>query len=116
MEDVGLKHLFGKRVQHLRRLRKLTQEQLADDTDLSVDTISNIERGLSSTRIETVGSLAKALNVTLAELFEFPMSGHTHKAGWKETQKLLDIISRCPADRLPALTKMIEQAVDLTKP
>jgi transcriptional regulator with XRE-family HTH domain len=89
---------------------------LAAETDLSVDTISNIERGLSSTRIETVGSLAKALGVTLSELFELPSISHSHKAGWKETGRLLDIISRCPTERLPALTKMIEQAIDLTKP
>jgi transcriptional regulator with XRE-family HTH domain len=108
-----LKQSFGKRVQQLRKLQKLTQEQLAEAAGLSVDSVSNIERGFSSTRIENVGALAKALKVSLPELFEFdPLHTHTPHT-WKQSERLLKIIAKCPPDRLPALTKMIEQAIHL---
>ncbi len=66
-----LKRRFGGRVQALRELAGLTQEQLAEKIDRSVDTISNIERGANSTRIETAGRIAEVLGVSLPELFEF---------------------------------------------
>ncbi len=70
MTSRELKRLFGLRVQALRRRRGLTQEELAEAIGKSVDTVSNIERGFSSTRIETALMIADAVGVSLAELFE----------------------------------------------
>jgi transcriptional regulator with XRE-family HTH domain len=75
MSNDDLKRLFGLRVQALRRRCGLTQEALAEAIERSVDTVSNIERGFSSTRIETAQALAEALGVTLPELFEFGHAG-----------------------------------------
>eukprot|EP01030_Chromulinospumella_sphaerica_P010004 gene10004-9810_t len=66
-----LKRSFGGRVQALREGAGLTQEQLAERIDRSVDTVSNIERGANSTRIEIAGRIAEVLGVSLPELFEF---------------------------------------------
>ncbi len=66
-----LKRSFGGKVQALREARGLTQEQLAERIERSVDTVSNIERGANSTRIETAGRIAEVLGVSLPELFEF---------------------------------------------
>jgi transcriptional regulator with XRE-family HTH domain len=114
MKEKDLKRLFGLRVQQLRRLKRLTQEELADAIGRSVDTVSNIERGFSSTRLETAAHLAKALDVTLPELFEFSITkdmGRTHR---RELEKLFRLLSHCPPKRLSALAKIIEQAVQLT--
>lgn len=66
-----LKRSFGGRVQALREARGLTQEQLAERIERSVDTVSNIERGANSTRIEVAWRIAEVLGVSLPELFEF---------------------------------------------
>lgn len=66
-----LKRRFGGRVQALREGAGLTQEQLAEKIDRSVDTVSNIERGAYGTRIEVAGRIAEVLGVSLPELFEF---------------------------------------------
>lgn len=66
-----LKRSFGRRVQALREARGLTQEQLAERIERSVDTVSNIERGANGTRIEVAGRIAEVLGVALPELFEF---------------------------------------------
>jgi transcriptional regulator with XRE-family HTH domain len=70
MDTDALKRTFGRRVQALRERAGLTQENLADRIGRSVDTVSNIERGANSTRVETAARIAEALGVELRELFE----------------------------------------------
>ena len=71
MHGGDLKRRFGRKVQELREARGLTQEQLAAQIGRSVDTVSNIERGINATRIETAYQLAAALEVRLPDLFNF---------------------------------------------
>jgi len=55
----------------LRRLRKtqgLSQESLAQRAGIALNTYSRIERGHASPTWPTVRQLAKALNVSMAEL------------------------------------------------
>lgn len=65
------KHLiaFGKRVAALRRQSKLTQEQLAENTHLTVRTIASIEQGIRWARISTLHKLSRGLGVTTSDLF-----------------------------------------------
>jgi len=65
------KHLaaFGKRIAAIRRSKKLTQEQLADRTELAADTIRAIEQGRRWARLTTLHTLAKGLSVRVDELF-----------------------------------------------
>lgn len=114
MKDSKLNHQFGQRVQQLRRLKNLTQEDLADAIGRSVDTISNIERGFSSTRLDTIAQIAKVLGVSLSEMFEFSAGQDKGKEHRREIDRLIRLIATCPKTRLPALTKIIEQALELT--
>lgn len=45
MSNLELRQKFGRRLRYLRRDRDLTQEQLAELVDLSVNAISLLERG-----------------------------------------------------------------------
>ena len=62
---------LGRRVKYLRRLQNLTQAQLAEKVDLSVNYISQIETGIASPTLKTLSALAKALDVEIKELFDF---------------------------------------------
>jgi transcriptional regulator with XRE-family HTH domain len=106
---------FGRRVQQLRKFQKLTQEQFAEITGLSVDTISNIERGLSSTRLETMADIAKALKISLPELFEFEAVPGLPQHISKDTKLLLKLLDQCPKDQLPKLIAIVEQAINMAK-
>ncbi|MEJ0063287.1 MAG: helix-turn-helix transcriptional regulator [Alphaproteobacteria bacterium] len=118
MREKKLNRQLGQRVKQLRRLKGLTQEELADAINRSVDTVSNIERGFSSTRLDTVAQLAKVLSVTLPEMFDFPSAQEKGqekgKAHRKEIDRLTRLLVSCPANRLPTVTKIIEQALELT--
>ena len=61
---------FGEKVATLRQKRGLTQDQLADKTGLSVDTIGAIEQGRRWARLTTLHKLAKGLGVSTDELFK----------------------------------------------
>ena len=64
-----LKELFGTSLRQCRRARRLTQAQLAEAADLSLEMIGRLERGLTAPSFETVAALATALQVAPAVLF-----------------------------------------------
>lgn len=66
-----LKIQFGKRLQHLRVQKKITQEQLANAIDLTVESISNIERGIYGPKFDNLEKISVVLEVPVKDLFEF---------------------------------------------
>jgi transcriptional regulator with XRE-family HTH domain len=66
-----LKEDFGRRLQALRVKSNITQEQLADDVALTVESISNIERGIFGPKFENLEKIANSLNIPVKELFDF---------------------------------------------
>jgi transcriptional regulator with XRE-family HTH domain len=71
MDAKTLKTQFGRRVRSLRKLRDLTQEQLAEAADMSPEYVGKIERGQSSPSFDAIAHLASALDVEPAGLFDF---------------------------------------------
>ncbi len=65
-----LKKIIGKRVQIYRKQRSLTQEELAEKIDKTVETVSNIERGIKLPGLATLEDIRKALGVSLSELID----------------------------------------------
>lgn len=66
-----IKTKFGKRLTELRKSSSLTQEQLAEAADYSVEFISFMERGQNGPSLEGIERLARALNIKESTLFEF---------------------------------------------
>lgn len=66
-----LRKKFGRRLRQLRREREMTQECLAEVASISVDMLSNIERGINAPSFETLERLAQVLKVSVQDLFSF---------------------------------------------
>ena len=66
-----IKKIFGVRLYQLRNAAGMTQARLAEKTNLSVDSISRIERGERAPSLESVEKISIALKVKPAELFNF---------------------------------------------
>lgn len=62
------KQLFGDRLQLLRKERGITQEQLAEAINKSVEHTSYIERAVRAPSFETILDFAKALKVSVLYL------------------------------------------------
>jgi transcriptional regulator with XRE-family HTH domain len=67
---ISLGRRFGAHIRALREARHLTQEALAERSELSVDSVRRIERGAFSPTLNTLAALAKGLEISLASLFE----------------------------------------------
>lgn len=66
-----LKNNFGKRVAELRDETGISQNVLAEKVGVTVETISNIERGVHGPRFDNLEKIAKALSVSVKDLFDF---------------------------------------------
>ena len=62
---------FGEKVRKLRLARNLSQEGLAFKTGVHRTYLGGIERGERNPSLKNIAAIAKALNITLAELFSF---------------------------------------------
>jgi transcriptional regulator with XRE-family HTH domain len=60
---------LGARIRELRKTRALSLAQLAAQCDCSQSFLSQLERGLTSISIPVLGSVCRALSVTLSEFF-----------------------------------------------
>lgn len=73
MEDVFFTKYqsFGFAVTRARKLRGMTQQQLADKMNVSYETISRIENAATGFTGDMLFSLAEALEISVEELFKF---------------------------------------------
>jgi len=62
---------FGERVRELRLARNLSQEGLAFKARMHRTYVGGIERGERNPSLKNIAAIAKALGVTLAQLFSF---------------------------------------------
>lgn len=63
---------LGRRIRILRKQRNLTQEELSERAQISYKFLGEIERGLKNSSIKTLGKIADAMEISLAELLYFP--------------------------------------------
>ena len=63
MDDIDLKSI-GERISNQRKLMGMTQERLAEKMDVSIQMISNLERGVKAIKIDNLVKLSCILNVT----------------------------------------------------
>lgn len=66
-----LKLKFGKRVKELRKSKGLTQEQIAELINIEPPNVSKMENGLHFPQPDKIEKIAKALDVTVQDLFDF---------------------------------------------
>ena len=92
---------IGKRIQSRRKQLGLTQEHLAEQMNVSVQMISNLERGNKAIRIDNLVNLSNILNIST----DYILTG-------KETITDLSALT----ERIQSLTekeqKMIELLID----
>lgn len=59
---------FGRIIKNLREERRISQEILADRADLNRSYVGEVERGTAMPSLSTITKLARALNISAADL------------------------------------------------
>jgi transcriptional regulator with XRE-family HTH domain len=80
---------IGSRIRQLRKDRKLSIEQLADQSGLSIGMLSQLERGLSTPSVRSLRVLGTALAVPISWFF-----GPAHTGDDSESEHIVRIASR----------------------
>ena len=106
----NIKKSFGNRIRHYRTLKGLTQSQLANAIGKTEETVSNIERGLNSTKLEVIDEIAKALSVDIMELFNFNEESRIKdKEKFASIKEVLAILNEKDKKYINALLKVLQQ-------
>jgi transcriptional regulator with XRE-family HTH domain len=66
-----LEQSIGKRIAYLRRRAGHTQQELAEATGVSVETVSRMERGATFPSVSRLCQVAEALGVAVQDFFMF---------------------------------------------
>lgn len=91
---------IGSRIKGIRKERGITQEQLAEYADVSVDFIGLVETGRSSLKVPTLAKIAKALNISA----DYLIYGD---APYTENPKINAMLSKVPDSKKKQVEKLI---------
>lgn len=98
------KELLGARIKEIRKLRKMTQEKLAEKIGVDPKYVSFIEVGRSSPSLEALEKLAQALDVDIKDLFEF---SH-HEARPASVEQIDGMLKAVSDDQLKILHRIVK--------
>ena len=77
-------------VHSYRKLKKLSQEQLAEILDISVKHVSTIETGKVFASAELIEKIAETLNVSLSALFYTPEEKSLDDSDLKKIEQIIE--------------------------
>lgn len=112
--------IIGEKIKTIRTSQNVTLKQLSEMTGLSTGFLSQMERGLSSIAVDSLETIAKALNVQLGTFFDshseknqgpimYSFSHHYNQTASKIFETMLnhDMLS---FQMLPRITQLMPQA------
>ena len=100
----------GKRIQEVRKSRKITQQELSQKLDLSPKYISNIECGFKTPKLNTFVAIANALECDADTLLTDVLDKTTNQESGLISQKLLTL----PVEEQRRLLRVLDVMIDET--
>lgn len=88
--NMNLKQIFGNNLHTYRKLRGLSQEQLAEKLDISVKHLSTMETGKVFASAELIENISKVLNVSISALFYTPDEKSFDESDLSKIDKILE--------------------------
>ena len=113
MADLPLKQVVSERIKALRLERGLTQEQLCERAEISVDAVNRIENGTRVPTIDTLEKIASALGSSVSDL----LHTQTQKPAKSPAavRRLLTLVEHEPPDVQETIEEIVRAALKLTK-
>lgn len=97
----------GAKLRHFRLLKGISQEQLALECDLNVNTIGMIERGQKNPTIYTLQRICDGLGITLATLFLY--EDRTDTATEESIQRIETVLRQLPQRDVERVARIVEE-------
>ena len=89
---------IGRNIRACRIRRKITQERLAEQADISLSFLGHIERGTRKLSVETLCKIAVALNCSTDELLGvFPPNEDLRASARALIREILNQLDECDA-------------------
>lgn len=82
---------IGRRIQEIRKMRKMSQADLAEYTNMSVSYISHIETSIKKASLESLVRIANVLGVTVDQL----LNGNQINDRVEYSAELAELLSDC---------------------
>jgi len=101
-------NVIGMRIQKMRKKRNITQEHLAEMTDLSVVYISNIECAKRAPTLDTVVSIVNALDCTVDELLD----GYLLHTTVAKSERIEKALSDCAPHEFDFLMHIMNEFIE----
>lgn len=105
---MNTKQLIGRRIKELRKLKKLSQEELAEMVEIAPRHLSSLETGRNFPSFVTLEKIAKHLNVDLADIVDYPYKTYSLDKLRQVTKKMID---EADESKLRLLIKLIRDVV-----
>ena len=100
--------IIGERIKKLRKERGLTQEELADEMDVSIAYLSRIERGNSHINLKRIFEICNFLYAYLGELL---MGVSSEEKNYLD-KEIADILKKCNQEKqklIYDIAKLVEE-------
>lgn len=104
-DDILLRNI-GQRISERRKELHLTQEKLAEQMDVSIQMISNLELGKKAIRPENLVKVCKVLEVSADYILTGMRSDH-------EIMELTEKIARLPEERQKIIVALVDNLLEL---
>ena len=106
----GIQKKIGGKITEIRLLKKLTQAQFAEKMNLSVESISRMERGVTFPSLKTMEKAANALEVSLKDFFDFDEHTAKDKGYERELSKLIAFLRTTNKNEIILIHKILKVA------
>ncbi len=106
---------LGAKISEIRLSQKLTQAELAEKINVSVETVSRLERGVSVPSLKTIENIAVSLNTTLTVFFDFEGQPPISKKHERELSKLMVFLRTLQTDELSLAHELIKEILNIIK-
>jgi len=101
----SLVKLVGSNIKEIRKMKKLTQEELAEKCGLQTSYLAGVERGDRNITIQTLEKITEGLEETPSSIFKFDTINFDNK--YFEKKELIMILQNLIEDRSEVEVRLI---------
>lgn len=98
---------FGRRLKDIRKKNGVTQQQLAEQLNLSVDSVSNFENGKTTCMPDHITKICQIFNIS-ADYFYFSMEKQLVEKTDSEFEKIMNMLKSCSDFDIERISRMIQ--------